>query len=96
LGLYVRGSPYISNYLTLPEVVTPNSAIGPATNIIAVDADHSGLNKCSRREDQLYQELERVIDGLRPYGALMVGFRFQLTLQIQYRRANLERQPAVC
>jgi hypothetical protein len=53
--------------------------MGPAAEIILVDTDHSGLNKCSRREDELYVELKRAMESLRPY---VVISRFHKTSEL--------------
>jgi hypothetical protein len=74
IGIVSASTPYISSYLTFPEVVTPDSAMGPAAKIIPVDVDHSGLNKCSRRDDKLYTELRNVIKNVSLYVAM--GPRF--------------------
>ncbi|KAH7010885.1 uncharacterized protein B0I36DRAFT_257304 [Microdochium trichocladiopsis] len=57
---------YLLGWLWIGPIVTPDSAQGYAAQIISIDTDHSGLNKCSRREDQLYTELKKVLDRLKP------------------------------
>ena len=53
--------------LIILKIVDRNSAQGLANRNIGIDTDHSGLNKCSRREDQLYEELKKAIQTLTPY-----------------------------
>ncbi len=67
IGLVSTAVLYVDSRLTLYKIVTSDSAQGYAAEVIEIDTDHSGLNKCSRREDQLYKELRRVIEGLKPY-----------------------------
>jgi hypothetical protein len=67
IGLVSVNALYIANCLTFPEIVISDSAQGYSVKIIDIDTDHSGLNKCSRREDQLYKELKCVLDRLTPY-----------------------------
>lgn len=73
----------MSSPLTFPEVVARDSARGYAARTITIDTDHSGLNKCSRREAELYRELKNVMESLRPYVAMMLHFHkaSQLTPQ---------------
>lgn len=35
-------------------------------DVVKVDKDHSGLNKCHNSEDPLYKELTEQLDRLRP------------------------------
>ena len=81
IGIVSASASYISSYLTFPEVVRPDSAIGPATKIITVGVNHSGLNKCSGRDDKLYNELRNVIKNISLYVAMGPRFHkgYQLT-----------------
>lgn len=59
---------YITSHLTSHQVVTRESARGGhAADPILIDTDHSGLNKCSGHNDELYTELKKTIGRLAPY-----------------------------
>ncbi len=52
--------------LTFFYIVNRDSASGTSEKIIPIDTDHSGLNKCARKTDRLYTELESAIKDIRP------------------------------
>ncbi|KAK5994039.1 Vegetative incompatibility HET-E-1-like protein [Cladobotryum mycophilum] len=58
---------YMLGWLSLGIIVPRNSARGShAARAIPIDTDHSGLNKCSGRDTQLYRELQKQLQRLRP------------------------------
>ncbi|RFU78839.1 nacht and wd40 domain [Trichoderma arundinaceum] len=66
-SFYETKPTYILNWISLGIVVSRDSARGGhAATTIPIDTDHSGLNKCSGKDTQLYRELCRQLDRLRP------------------------------
>lgn len=47
------------------QIVDRDSADGPSEKNIPIKTDHSGLNKCARKEGQLYKELKHAVDRIR-------------------------------
>ncbi|OCK75165.1 hypothetical protein K432DRAFT_467121, partial [Lepidopterella palustris CBS 459.81] len=71
IGLVSANAPHIASCLIFSMIVTEASAQGYAAEFIDIDTGHSGLNKCSRRKDQLCQELKRVLNRLGLYVVLI-------------------------
>ncbi|KAJ6021615.1 peptidase C14 [Penicillium herquei] len=64
-SFYETKPTYLFNWLSLGKVVSRPSAVVHADEQVAIDTDHSGLNKCSGFEDQLYQKLNDAIVELK-------------------------------
>ncbi|KAH7111684.1 vegetative incompatibility protein HET-E-1 [Dactylonectria estremocensis] len=58
---------YLLRWLSLGLIVSRDSARGShAATLVTIDTDHSGLNKCHGRNDQLYRELQKQLRRLEP------------------------------
>ncbi|KAH8878672.1 hypothetical protein GQ53DRAFT_81806 [Thozetella sp. PMI_491] len=64
-SFYETKPTYLLGWLSIGLVVTRDSATVHADETIAIDTDHSGLNKCSGREAELYKQLEKAILDLQ-------------------------------
>ncbi|KAI1739827.1 hypothetical protein F4680DRAFT_420160 [Xylaria scruposa] len=81
---------YVSGYLSLGLIVDRDSAEGPATKIIDVDTDHSGLNKCPRPSGELYNAIVNAIEEMRRPSLLERGDK-QIRDSYTPGRLNIER-----
>ncbi|EQL01948.1 NACHT and WD40 domain protein [Ophiocordyceps sinensis CO18] len=66
IASFYETKPTYLGCLSLGVIVSRDSARGPAEVAIPIDTDHSGLNKCRERNDQLYQRLLDQLRRLRP------------------------------
>ncbi|OAQ89063.1 armadillo-type fold domain-containing protein [Purpureocillium lilacinum] len=65
ISFYETKPTYLLGWLSLGRVVARDSAVVHADEEHDIDSDHSGLNKCAGRGDELYQKLKKAVDDLR-------------------------------
>ncbi|KAK5989699.1 hypothetical protein PT974_07955 [Cladobotryum mycophilum] len=73
------------------QVVDQISATGNADKEILIDTDHSGLNKCSSRDDQLYKCLKNTINDLQCPTPLELADKLINDFYSTEDRLNIER-----
>ncbi|KAI0182527.1 hypothetical protein EV127DRAFT_517712 [Xylaria flabelliformis] len=81
---------YIARYLSLGLIVDRDSAEGPATKVVDIDTDHSGLNKCPRPSGELYNAITDAIKEMRRPSLLQRGDK-QIRDSYTPERLNIER-----
>ncbi|KAI0854883.1 hypothetical protein F4860DRAFT_498003 [Xylaria cubensis] len=81
---------YAGRYLSLGLIVDRDSAEGPATKVVDIDTDHSGLNKCPRPSGELYNAIVDAIKEMRRPSLLQRGDK-QIRDSYTPERLNIER-----
>ncbi|KAK4077222.1 hypothetical protein Purlil1_12436 [Purpureocillium lilacinum] len=65
ISFYETKSMYLLGWLSIGRLVARDSAVLHADEEHDIDSDHSGLNKCAGRGDELYQKLKKAVYDLR-------------------------------
>ncbi|KAK4075230.1 hypothetical protein Purlil1_12720 [Purpureocillium lilacinum] len=65
ISFYETKPMYLLGWLSIGRVVARGSAVVHADEEHDIDSDHSGLNKCAGRGDELYQKLKKAVYDLR-------------------------------
>ncbi|KAK3317361.1 hypothetical protein B0T19DRAFT_290469 [Cercophora scortea] len=65
ISFYEERPTMIFKWLSLGLIVGRDSARAYSSKHIGIDTDHSGLNKCSGRDDELYEVLRRELEEIK-------------------------------